>query len=95
MSTKTLNMPSIIGFKDLRENAEKYINAISRGRSFTVVRRSKPIFNIMPVDEWGDEGIWETVADFRDKKGVGIEAGKLSEILRKSIKNESNRKTSK
>ena len=46
MSTKT----NIIGFKELRENAGKYINAIARGKSFTVVRRSKPIFNITPVD---------------------------------------------
>ena len=65
MSTKTSNMPSIIGFKELRENADRYINAVARGRSFTVVRRSKPIFNIMPIDEWGDEGIWETALDFR------------------------------
>ena len=49
MATKT----NIIGFKDLRLNADKYISAIARGKSFTVVRRSKPIFNITPVDEWG------------------------------------------
>ena len=36
MATKT----NIIGFKDLRLNADKYISAIARGKSFTVVRRS-------------------------------------------------------
>ena len=78
---------SIIGFKDLRENADRYINAVGRGREFTVVRRSKPIFKMVPVDEWGDEGNWETIADFRDKSGKGIEAGKLLKILEK-INNE-------
>ena len=83
MSTKTLNKHSIIGFKELRENAGKYISAVEKGRSFTVVRRSKPIFNITPVDEWGDEGVWETVADFRDKKGRGIRAEDLLKMLKK------------
>ena len=76
-------MPSIIGFKDLRLNADKYINAIARGKSFTVVRRSRPIFNIIPIDEWGDEGVWETVADFRDKNGKGIKSGNLLKLLEK------------
>jgi prevent-host-death family protein len=83
MTTKIKNMPSIIGFKDLRLNADKYINAIARGKSFTVVRRSRPIFNIIPIDEWGDEGVWETVADFRDKNGKGIKSGNLLKLLEK------------
>ena len=83
MRTKTLNRHSIIGFKELRENAGKYISAVEKGRSFTVVRRSKPIFNITPVDEWGDEGVWETVVDFRDKKGRGIRAEDLLKMLKK------------
>jgi antitoxin (DNA-binding transcriptional repressor) of toxin-antitoxin stability system len=44
---------NIIGFKELRENAEVYIREIEKGRSFLVIRRSKPIFKITPVDEWG------------------------------------------
>ena len=83
MSTKIRNTTNIIGFKDLRLNADKYIKAISNGRSFTVVRRSKPIFNITPVDEWGDEGLWETVVDFRDKKGKGIKSEDLLKLLKK------------
>ena len=79
MSIKT----SIIGFKELRENASKYISAVEKGRTFTVVRRSKPIFKMIPVDEWGDEGTWETVVDFRDKKGNGIRAGDLFKMLKK------------
>jgi len=84
MTTKTIQS-NILGFKELRENADKYINAVSEGRTFTVVRRSKPIFKIVPVDEWGDEGLWETIVDFRDKKGVGIKAENLAILLKKSI----------
>lgn len=82
MSTKVIKS-NLIGFKELRENADKYINAISRGESFTVLRRSRPIFNITPVDEWGDEGMWETVVDFRNKKGRGIKSGDLLKMLKK------------
>ena len=76
-------MPNIIGFKELRQNANRYINAVARGKSFTVVRRSKPIFNIIPIDQWGDEGVWKNVVDFRDKKGNGIKARKLIAMLEK------------
>ncbi len=67
-------MSKIIGLKDLRENTESYIAEVAKGKSFTVVRRSKPIFRVSPVDEWGDEGTWETVVDFRkiNKNGVPI-----------------------
>ena len=83
MSTKTLKMPSIIGFKELRENADKYINAIARGRSFTVVRRSKPIFSIAPVDEWGDEGVWKTVVDFTKFRKGGVKAEEVLASLKR------------
>ncbi|HUY05358.1 MAG TPA: type II toxin-antitoxin system prevent-host-death family antitoxin [Candidatus Paceibacterota bacterium] len=57
---------NIIGLKELRENMETYISQVGKGKSFTVVRRSRPVFRVTPVDEWGDEGVWETVVDFRD-----------------------------
>ena len=55
---------TIIGLKNLRENMEKYITQVKSGKSFIVVKKSKPIFKLAPLDEWGDEGSWETVADF-------------------------------
>lgn len=66
---------SIIGLKDLRENTKQYISHINKGKSFVVVRRSKPVFRVSPVDERSDEGAWETVADFTalDKRGVAID----------------------
>ena len=60
---------TIIGLKELRENTQKYISEIDKGKSFVVVRRSKPVFIITPPD---DESLWETVAEFTaiNKKGV-------------------------
>ena len=68
-------MINIIGLKDLRENTEQYISHVKAGKSFLVVRRSKPIFRVSPVDEWGDDGVWETVIDFTklNKNGVPID----------------------
>ena len=65
---------SIIGLKELREHTSSFIARVRKGESFTVVRRSKPIFRIGSPDVWGDEGIWETVADFREinKRGVPL-----------------------
>ena len=88
MTTKINNRTSIIGFKDLRLNADKYINAIARGKSFTVVRRSKPIFNIIPVDEWGDEGKWKTVVDFTKFRKGGVRAEEVLASLKRLEKYE-------
>jgi Arc/MetJ-type ribon-helix-helix transcriptional regulator len=46
----------------------------------TLVRRVK---GQRIVDEWGDEGKWETVVDFRDLPGGGIPAEDLLERLKK------------
>jgi prevent-host-death family protein len=81
----------LIGFKDLRENAEKYISEVKKGKSFTVLRRSKPIFNITPVDEWGDEGIWETVVDFKKINPNGVPIEDVSRALKSLIKKDGSR----
>ncbi|MBI2052128.1 MAG: type II toxin-antitoxin system prevent-host-death family antitoxin [Parcubacteria group bacterium] len=63
---------SLVGLKKLRENLEAYIQEVNQGRSFIVVRRSKPVFKISSPEE--DSGLWETVVDFTKirKGGVGI-----------------------
>jgi len=69
--SKTLN--KIIGLRELREDTETYINAVAKGKYFTVMRKSIPIFKIVPVDKWGDEGEWVSLLDLRDgvsKNGV-------------------------
>ncbi len=74
---------AIIGLKDLRENTEEYINKVKRGREFTIVRKSEPVFKITPVDVWGDEGIWEVIANFRELDEKGVSARKILRSLRK------------
>lgn len=76
-------MINIIGLKDLRENTEDYISKVSKGGSFVVVRRSKPIFKITPVDEWGDEGKWETIIDFNKVKKGGVSAEEILKYIKK------------
>ncbi|MFH1392835.1 MAG: hypothetical protein ABIG73_00400 [Patescibacteria group bacterium] len=66
---------TIVGLKELRENMEKYASLIKKGRSFIVVKRSKPMFKISSVDE--DDGLWETVVDFTKLRKGGISAEEL------------------
>lgn len=82
MKTPQKNI-TIVGVKELRQNLNKYISQVGKGRTFTVVRRSKPVFKLSPVDEWGDEGMWETVVDFREINPKGVPAKEVLKALRK------------
>lgn len=66
---KTINNTKIIGLKEFRQNAESFIKRVNKGESFTVLKRSAPVFKITPVDSEED---WETIIDFTkiDKDGV-------------------------
>ena len=66
---------SIVPLKDLRTHMGKYISRVGRGESFTVVRRSYPVFMLSPVDLEREE-MWERVIDFTeiDKEGVSAKA---------------------
>ncbi len=68
-------MPNIIGLKELRENMEYYIAQVAKGRSFMVIRRSKPAFRIGPVER--DSGKWEEVIDFTKVRRGGVRIGEL------------------
>lgn len=61
---------SIVGLKELRNNIEVYIQKIRKGESFTIVRRSQPVFRVSPPEE--DENLWETVVDFTKIKKGGV-----------------------
>ena len=69
------NKEEIIGVKELRQNLDQYIAQIAKGKSFMVIRRSKPVFNIIPIDA---ENNWEEAADFTKIKKGGV---KIEEIL--------------
>ena len=70
---------TIVGLKELRENMEKYASLIKKGKSFIVVKRSKPLFKISSIDE--DDGLWETVIDFTKLRKGGIPAEELFDRL--------------
>lgn len=70
---------TIVGLKELRENIESYISKVKEGDSFIVVRKSKPVFKISPLEE--DASLWEPVIDFtRIKKGGVAIADLLSRL---------------
>lgn len=66
-------MGNIIGLKELREHTEKYIKAVNGGKSFIVVRKSRPVFKISSSED--DAQLWERAVDFTKikKGGVAIE----------------------
>jgi prevent-host-death family protein len=75
-----INITQVVGLKELRENTEKYISQVKKGKSFMVVRRSRPVFQITPPE---DAGEWETLIDFTKFKDDGISAKKLLSRLKK------------
>ena len=78
---------------------DNYISQIGKGRSFVVVRKSKPVFRLEPLDEWGDEGVWEKVIDSTKIKKEGYPCEKFylvflkrnRKILKKDTANQKER----
>ncbi len=83
MSSKTINI-------SLPEELLKKIDAAARGEYASrsdfirdsIVRRLK---HQRVIDEWGDEGEWETVADFKAISPNGVPAKDVLEALNKLI----------
>ncbi len=73
-------MTTIVGLKELRENLGAYERRVQRGDSFIVMKRSKPIFKISPIDE--EEG-WESILDFTKTSTKGMPAKELLARLKK------------
>lgn len=70
-------MKTTVGLKELRENMITYATEVNRGRSFIVIKQSKPLFKISPIVE--DES-WEEVIDFTKIKKGGID---IKELLKR------------
>ena len=64
-------MENMVGLKELRQNIDKYIAEVNKGKNFIVLRRSKPLFRLVPPEKEED---WEEVVDFTKirKGGVGL-----------------------
>lgn len=69
---------TIIGLKELREKTENYISQVKKGKSFIVVRKSKPVFKLAPITEEDEK--WETVVDFTKIKKGGVD---IEDILKR------------
>jgi antitoxin (DNA-binding transcriptional repressor) of toxin-antitoxin stability system len=82
---------STIKMRYFRENSQEIIDAVKAGKSFLVMRRSKPVLKITApdVDEWGDEGDWVSMG-FREVFPDGIPAKEFFKKLEKTIKDEKN-----
>jgi prevent-host-death family protein len=67
-------MEKIIGLKEFREKLPDYERQVAEGISFIVVKKSRPVFRISPVDQQSED-LWEEVIDFTKlhKGGVAIE----------------------
>lgn len=71
---------NIVGLKELRENIETYISQVKEGKSFIIIKKSKPVFKIVPPEV---EEHWETVADFTAINKNGVSAKEILKELRK------------
>lgn len=72
-------MQAVIGLKELRQDTENYISQVENGKSFIVMRRSRPVFKIVPPEDT-NETEWETVVDFTKLRKGGIV---LAELLKR------------
>lgn len=60
-------METIVGLKELRQNFEKYAVLVKKGKTLIVVKRSKPVFRLAPLEEE-----WEEVVDFTKIRRGGV-----------------------
>lgn len=90
-------MNNIVNIKELRLNMNKYVNAVARGKSFLVMKRSRPVFQMNPIKEisLADDGPgWKTVIDFTKIRKGGVPLEEAMEVLRK-VREEEDDKTRK
>ncbi|MBU3925475.1 hypothetical protein KKB43_00535 [Patescibacteria group bacterium] len=71
-------MENLIALKDLRLNMEKYATLVKSGKSFIVLKQSKPLFRIIPIDE---DNNWEEVVNFTKIKKGGVDIDALLAAL--------------
>lgn len=75
-------MENMIALKELRLNVEKYAQEVAKGKSFVVLKQSKPIFMLSPVETNKKEERWEEVIDFTKIKKGGVDIDSLLAALR-------------
>jgi len=58
----------IVSSKEFRNSFPKYQKLVESGMSITIVKRSKPIFKIEPVDLEFDSKITEALLDYENNE---------------------------
>ncbi len=76
--SRNKSMEQLIGLKDLRLNMEKYANQVKAGKSFIVLKQSKPLFKLSPIDDNND---WEELINFTKIKKGGVNIDDLLSAL--------------
>ena len=71
-------MENMIALKDLRLNMDKYANEVKTGKSFIVLKQSKPLFRLTPIDE---DNRWEEVINFTKIRKGGVNIDELLAAL--------------
>lgn len=60
----------VVSSKDFRQNFPKYQKLVESGVSITIVKRSKPIFKIEPVDTEFNNQILDSLLDYEEGKNL-------------------------
>jgi len=63
-------MENIVGLKELRQNINKYIAEVKKGKEFVILKRSRPVFRLVPYKK---EETWEEVVDFTKLRKGGVQ----------------------
>jgi len=71
-------MENIIALKELRLNMEKYATDVKSGKSFIVLKKNKPFFKIVPIE---NEEKWEEAINFAKIKKGGVDIDELLSYL--------------
>lgn len=60
----------VVSSKDFRQNFPKYQKLVESGVSITIVKRSKPIFKIEPVDTEFNNQVLDSLLEYEEGKNL-------------------------
>ena len=75
-------MENMIALKEFRLNVSKYAQEVAAGKSFIILKQSKPIFRLTPIKDENHDERWEEVIDFTKVKKGGVDIDSLLAALR-------------
>lgn len=65
-------MENTVGLKELRQNFDKYATVVKKGKTLIVIKRSRPVFRLVPLEEE-----WEEAVDFTKIRKGGVPVKEL------------------